>query len=212
MKRTHDNGQDLRSQIESVSARNYSTDEIESHIADALVEQGEFQKNINAAELEVILRNVVYVMFAQQKVAGIDVGILHNVPIMKVLLAEEQADIEFVVHVHKPIIAFLEFKYALVNDNETAVRCITVKNGSLRVNEKTRRFDLKAKTALAAMNVPRIARQEMSDTADIIRRTLPDQLLQKGVTGELKEIELYLNSDTLSVYLQGDFVRLPEPA
>ena len=160
MKVTPDDEQNLRSQIESVTSRRYSTDEIESHIADALVEQGEFHKNITAAELEIILRNVVYVMFAQQKVAGIDVGILHNVPIMKVKLAEGQADVEFVVHVHKPIVAFLEFKYSLINDDDTAVKRIMVKNGSLRVNEKTRRFDLKAKTALAAMNVPRIARQE----------------------------------------------------
>jgi antitoxin component of MazEF toxin-antitoxin module len=208
MKKTDDNEQDLRSQIESVIARHYPTDDIETRIADTLIESGEFHEDITAAELAVILRNVVYVMFAQQKVAGVDVGILHNVPIMKVTLAEGQADIEFVVHVHKPIIAFLEFKYALINDHDTSVKRLTVKNGSLRVNEKTRRFDLKAKAALAAMNVPRIARQEMSDTAAVIRRTLPTQLQQKGITGELKEIVLRLNSDTLSIYLQGDFIRL----
>jgi hypothetical protein len=212
MNRAHDKEQDLRSQIESVTARRYPTDEIETHIADDLVTYGEFHKNISAPELEVILRNVVYVVFTQQKVVGIGVGILHNVPIMKVSLAEGQADIEFVVHIHKPIIAFLEFKYTLVNDVDATVNRITVKEGSLCVNEKTRRFDLKAKTALAAMNVPRIARQEMSDTASIIRRTLPAQLLEKGVTGELKEIVLSLNSESLSVYLQGDFARHPEPA
>ena len=63
----------------------------------------------------------------------------------------------------------------------------------------------KAKAAMTAMNVPKIARQEMSDLTEVIRRTLPDQLGNKGVAGQLDTIKLSLNEHTLCVYLKGDF-------
>ena len=137
--------------------------------------------------------------------AGRDIDILHNVPIMHVEINKEQAHVEFVVHIHKPIIVFIEFNYTLVNHEDEDDKRLCLKEGSLRIKEKTRRFDVKAKAAMTAMNVPKIARQEMSDLTEVICRTLPDQLQKKGVRGELEAIELSLNAHSLCVYLTGDF-------
>ena len=203
---------ELQAQIEEAAARAYSTDDIEERIARALVTRGEFCEDISSADLEVILRNIVYVMFARQKVAGREIGILHNVPIMQVEINNEEAHVEFVVHIHKPIIVFIEFKYTLVNHEDEDNKCLCLKEDSLRVKEKTRRFDVKAKAALTAMNVPKIARQEMSDLTNVICRTLPDQLRHKGITGQLETIKLSLNDHSLCVSLTGDFGPLPETA
>jgi hypothetical protein len=203
---------ELQAQIEEAAARVYSTDDVEERIARALVTRGEFCEDISSADLEVILRNIVYVMFARQKVAGREIGILHNVPIMQVEINNEEAHVEFVVHIHKPIIVFIEFKYTLVNHEDEDNKCLCLKEDSLRVKEKTRRFDVKAKAALTAMNVPKIARQEMSDLTNVICRTLPDQLRHKGITGQLETIKLSLNDHSLCVSLTGDFGPLPETA
>lgn len=203
---------ELQAQIEEAAARVYSTDDVEERIARALVTRGEFCEDISSADLEVILRNIVYVMFARQKVAGREIGILHNVPLMQVEINNEEAHVEFVVHIHKPIIVFIEFKYTLVNHEDEDNKCLCLKEGSLRVKEKTRRFDVKAKAALTAMNVPKIARQEMSDLTNVICRTLPDQLRHKGITGQLETIKLSLNDHSLCVSLTGDFGPLPETA
>jgi len=153
------------------------------------------------------LRNVVYTMFAQQKVAGVDVGLVHNVATMNVDIADGEADIDFIVHIHKPIVAFLEFQYTLIN-NETTDDSLSLKKGSLRINEKTRRFDLKAKAALTAMNVTRITQHEMNNMTEIIAKTLPPQLLERRqVVGELLTVQMTLNETTMNVLLVGDFVK-----
>ncbi len=210
MRTTQSNEENLRTQIETASKRLFSTEEIELRIAASLVEHGEFHENITAAELEVILRNVVYVMFSHQKVAGFDVDILHNVPIMHVKIKKHHAFVEFIVHIHKPVVVFLEFKYMLINDSANPHSRICLKDDSLKVEEKTRRFDIKAKAALAAMNVERIARSEMSDLAEVIRKTLPMQLLKFGANGELNDIQLWLNEKSLRVSLQGEFNHLSD--
>ena len=201
---------ELQAQIEDTTARVYSTGDVEERIARALLEQGEFYEHITASDLELILRNIVYFVFAHQKAAGRDINMLHNVPIMHIEIDQEQAHIEFVVHIHKPIIVFIEFKYTLLNHVDEDNKCLCLKEGSLRVKEKTRRFDVKAKAALTAMNVPKIARQEMSDLTQVIFKTLPDQLQHKGVRGDLDTVRLSLNEHSLCVYLAGEFEPLPE--
>jgi hypothetical protein len=122
---------------------------------------------------------------------------------MEVEIEDEEAHVEFVVHIHKPIVVFIEFNYRLYNHPDDAEKRLCLDYESLQIKEKTRRFDVKAKAALTAMNVPKIARQEMSDMTEVIRRTLPDQLEKKGITGKLENIRLSLNEKTLCVYLRG---------
>ncbi len=201
---------ELQAQIKNTVKSVYSTSDIEGRIAQALLETGEFYENIDAADLEIIMRNIVYFMFARQSVAGRDIDILHNVPIMKIEIDGEHAHVEFVVHIHKPIVVFIEFKYTLVNHPDDKEKRLCLKEDSLKITEKTRRFDVKAKAALTAMNVPKIARQEMTDLTEVICRTLPGQLKKKGVTGKLENIRLSLNDHTLCVYLMGDFEPLAD--
>lgn len=201
----------LRAQIESSAADHYSARDIEERIAAALVADGRFHNRINGADLAVILRNVVYYMFAHQKFAGVDVGIVHNIIQMDVTLADDEARVVFEVHIHSPIVAFLEFRYVLENDPDQFGSALRLQPGTLHIEQRTRRFDIKAKTALAAMNVQRIALQELSNTRDIIRKTLPPQLRKQHIDGALTHIELELMDDALCVLLEGEFAPLLPP-
>ncbi len=195
----------LRGQIEAAKAKQFSTTQIEDKIAQALLVHGRFKDKIDADELATIMRNVVYTIFAEHKVGGREVGLLHNVPTMKVHINNGQAAIGFIVHIHKPIVAFIKFQYTLVNDPVSVYPNLRVKRGSLIIAEHTRRFDIKAKAALAAINVKNLALKELAEPAAIIVATLPSQLERLGLRGNLKTVELALKDHDLEVYLEGEF-------
>lgn len=200
----------LRSQIEEAAERCYSSEAIETRIVDALCQSGEFSSQIDAGELAVILRNVVYTMFKEYRIAGLDVRPLHNIPWMNVTIQEGEARVSYVVHIHKPIIAFLSFQYSIINDGIGGYRKLKIKPQSFIYKEKTRRFDLKAKAGLAAVNIKHLALKELQDLSRVIVKTLPTQLLQHGVLGNLRDIELQLQGEALHICLRGEFSRQPE--
>jgi len=194
----------LRQQIAQQLAALYPTAPIEARIAKALLENGRFEDDLTADELEIIMRNIVYTLIAEQKVAGFDVDVVHNVQSTQIEIENEEAAVSCIVHIHKPIVAFIHFNYVLEND-PTDADSIRLKKGTLKVDEKTRRFDIKAKAALAALNVRKITMHEMQQMARIIERTLPPQLLAQGVSGEFSHVQLVLNDKTLNVSLEGTF-------
>lgn len=195
----------LKKQIEAFNAANYPAGAIQLRIANAFRDLGRFEDKINAEELSVIIRNLVYYMFAHQKFAGRDVHLVHNVPRMEVIIRDGQAEVKYVVHIHKPIVAFIEFQYVLINDPESADKQLRVKKGSLSIKEKTRRYDLKARAVLATANVKSIARKELADLTGVIIKTLPQQLKRHGLEGKLTGAELTLSDRLLNVSLWGDF-------
>jgi hypothetical protein len=207
MPRTQPSDEQLRGQVEAVQAEYFSTTKIEAKIAKALMNNGRFKDKIDSDELATILRNVVYAIFAEYKIGGREVGLLHNVPTMKVHINNSQAAVGFIVHIHKPIVAFLKFQYTLINDPVSVIPNLRVKSGSLTISEHTRRFDIKAKAALAAINVKNLAIEEMADPAAVIVETLPAQLERLGARGELKTVQLTLKDHYLEVFLEGEFKR-----
>lgn len=178
---------------------------IEQRIADSLRDFGRFQEPIKAEELAIILENVVSTLFSEQKIGGVNVGITHTVTGMEVYIGAGEASICFLVRIHKPIVAAIKFSYVLINDPVSIRDKLVVKKGTLFIEEKTRRFDLKAKAALTAINVEHIARQELSDLSGIILKTLPPQLKHHGVEGTITDIGLALNESKLEVCLEGEF-------
>jgi hypothetical protein len=198
----------LIKQIEAFNAANYSADEIELKIATAFRDLGRFEDKINAEELSVIMRNLVHYMFARQKFAGRDVRVVHNVPRMEVNIRDGQAEVKYIVHIHKPIVAFIEFQYVLINDPVSADKRLRVRKGSLSIKEKTRRYDLKARAVLAAANIKGIARKELADLTGVIIKTLPPQLKRHGLEGKLTGAEFTLNDQLLNVSLWGEFKSL----
>lgn len=207
MPRIQPTDEQLRSQIEAARAKHFSTTQIESIIAQALLMHGYFKGKIDADELATIMRNVVYAVFAEYKVGRRDVDLLHNVPTVKVHINNSQAAIGFIVHIHKPIVAFIKFDYILVNDPVSIYPNLRVKRGSLTISEHTRRFDIKAKATLAAINVKNLAFKELADPAAVIINTLPTQLERFGTQGNLKIVELTLKDHHLEVCLKGEFYR-----
>lgn len=205
MPRIEPTDEQLRAQIEAVSAHQYPSDQIEQKIAAQLIANGRFDAPINADELAVILRKLVYAMFANHTLAGQGINLIHNVATMQVQINGNQADIRFIVHIHKPIRAFLKFKYALVNDPVSVSPRLTLKRNSLMIEEHTRRFDIKAKAALAAINLESIARKELSDPTRIIRATLPARLQKHGLSGQFTCVEMALADHQLSLCLEGSF-------
>lgn len=207
MPRTRPTDEQLRGQIEAAKAEHYSTTQIEDKITQALLMHGYFKDKIDADELATIMRNVVYTIFAEHKVGGREVDLLHNVPTMKVHINNGQAAVDFIVHIHKPIVAFIKFQYTLVNDPVSVNPNLRVKRGSLTISEHTRRFDIKAKATLAAINVKNLALKELADPAAVIIATLPSQLERLGARGNLKTIELTLKDHQLEICLEGEFNR-----
>jgi hypothetical protein len=205
MPRTQPTDDQLRSQIEAVQAEHYSTTIIEDKIAQALMMHGRFKDKIDGDELATIMRNIVYSIFAGHKIGGRQIDLLHNVPTMKVQINNSQAAIGFIVHIHKPIVAFIKFQYTLINDPVSLYPKLRVKQGSLTISEHTRRFDIKAKAALATINVRSLALKELADPATVINDTLPAQLERFGARGNLKTVELALKDHHLEVYLEGEF-------
>jgi hypothetical protein len=200
----------LRSQLEVANRQNYSTQAIEEKIAQSLCQQGEFCDQIDASDLAIIMRNIVYTMFGEFKLSGLELKLLHNVPSVKVAIKNGEARMGYTVHIHKPITAFLSFQYAIVNDAIDDSRKLRLKRGSFLYKERTRRFDLKAKAALAAVNIKQLARKELQDLGQVIAKTLPAQMDQYGVSGDLKRVELHLDGQKLNIRLQGDFGPLPQ--
>jgi hypothetical protein len=205
MPRIKPTDEQLRAQIEAVSAQQYPSDQIEQRIAAELVKNGRFDSRINSEELAVILRNLVYSMFSNHTLAGQGINVIHNIATMRVGINRSQADIRFIVHIHKPITAFLNFKYALVNDPVSISPRLTLKRNSLVIEEHTKRFDIKAKAALAAINIESIARKELVDPSQIIRATLPERLARHGLGGQFTCIEMTLADHHLDLCLEGNF-------
>ena len=197
----------LRSQKEAAAAEESSTETIYQQIATALCREGQFHGAINAGEFAIILRSVAYTLFSRHRFAGVDFQPKYNVPTMKVGIKNGEATVKYLVHMKKPVIAFLKFRYALINDVVSADKKIRLKRGSFMYEERTRRLDLKAKAALAAVNIKNLVLRELQDISRIILKTLPRQLENQAVTGKLKRIELVLDGDKLNVYLEGAFER-----
>ncbi len=191
----------LRAQIEANLDELYPVGGVDDRIIHGL-QDGTYHERINAEDFGVILRHVVHTIFAQKRVAGFDVGIVHNVAKMNVIIEDDEIDIAFTVHVHKPIIAFLNFAYVLMNDPQEGGH-IALKKGSLKVENKTRRFDLKAKTALKAMQTTKLAQNELSDLSVVIESTWPLHLQTVGYDGEITAVRLHVEDDLLCVFLEG---------
>ncbi|MBI5668865.1 MAG: hypothetical protein HZC41_12735 [Chloroflexi bacterium] len=177
----------------------------EHKIAESLQKRGEFQGNLTSEQLSIILRKVLFTMVGEQKVAGFDVPIVHNVSAMKVDIRQCEAKVFAEIHVHSPIIAFIQFRYVLENDRRSGGKKLRLKDNCMDVKEVTRPLDLAAKAALAIMGVKQIALRELADPNAVIQRTLPPQLGRIGFQGRLAQVDLeLLNDNTMWVYVAGD--------
>lgn len=178
------------------------TRSIEHRIADALRKRGSFAGELTATDLEPILSNVVFTLVDNQRFAGVDLPIVHNISRMQVSIQRQYADVMCEVHVHEPIAAFIQFQYSLENDPNRAGK-LRLKGGTIQVKETTRRLDIAAKAALRMLNVRAIALHELRDPNDVIRRTLPPQLAAHGLDMLLESIELaFVPGDRLQVTLK----------
>lgn len=205
MTRIHPSNQQLKKQIEAVNAQYYSPDEIENRIAQSLVKTGRFEGQLNPGELAIILRNLIYTVFDHHTIAGHGINLVHNIPSMKVRINDCLALISYIVHIHRPITAFIKFRYVLVNDYSSETPTICLKNDTLRVTEQTSRYDVKSKAALAAINIEKLALNELANPSEIILKTLPHRLAFHGVEGDFSCVNLSLIDHKLHVYLEGEF-------
>ncbi len=176
---------------------------IEREIAAALVNCGEYRGRLTSDQLSVIMRKVLYTLIAEQRVAGMEVPIVHNVTQMAVDIVDGEAQVFCEVHIHRPIVAFIQFRYTLINDQRGGSKKLRLKDGLLDLKEITRPLDLGARAALAIMGVKHIALAELSDPNAVIQRTLPAQLGQLGFNGVLTRVELELTDSAMQVYVAG---------
>ncbi len=178
---------------------------LEKRVARALADSGEFLGVFTAEELAVVMRKVLYTLVAEQKVAGVDVPLTHNVTRMEVSIVGHEATVSCELHIHAPIQAFIIFDYVLENDGQANNGRLLLKGNQLNIKEITRPFDVAARTALKVMNVRRIALKELSNVNLLIMRTLPPQLRAHGFEGALATVALELqDGGGMAVYLAAD--------
>lgn len=193
----------LRQQIEDPIAEPALL--LEKRVARALINNGEFLGVFTAEDLAIVMRKVLYTLVAEQKVAGVDVPLVHNVTRMEVSIAGCEAAVSCELHIHAPIQAFITFDYVLENDSEANSGRLLLKGGQVEVREVTRPFDVTARAALKVMGVRRIALKDLNNVNALIRRTLPPQLRPHGFEGELAVVGLELQPvGTMAVYLAAD--------
>jgi hypothetical protein len=174
----------------------------EKRVAEILQKKGEFRGELSSDQLSLIMRKVLYTLVAEQKVAGFDVPIVHNVTAINVRMGQHEARVFAELHVHSPITAFIQFRYCLENGSQSPGKRLRLKGNYVEVKEVTRTFDFGAKAALRIMGVKHIALRELSDPNTLIRRTLPPHLKPYGFQGALTQVELELtDEDTMLVYL-----------
>jgi len=177
----------------------------EEKIAGLLKQSGEFRGHLTGDQLSVIMRKVLFTLVAEQRVAGFDVPIVHNVSVMDVSIAGREAKVFAEVHIHRPIRAFIQFRYCLENDGENPNKRLHLKDNRVEVREITHPFDFGAKAALGIMGVRHIALKELSNPNAVIQRTLPLQLKPLGFQGRLTCVELELtDEDTMLVYVAAE--------
>jgi hypothetical protein len=194
----------LRTQIEAAAEQKYPLKAVEMKIAAALLQDGRFEGHLSEEELTSVIRNVVYSRFANQRIAGRDIALVHNIVSIQVKLVEHEVRIGFLVHIHKPIVAFLRFRYTLIDDESPGRNRIILKRGSLKIRKDTRRFDMKSKAALASIDVENIARKELADLCGILKTTFQVQLEEAGIVGEIGDIQLSVGEGCLEVCLEAD--------
>lgn len=193
----------LRKQIADSIAQPAST--IEKRIAESLSRTGEFSGSLDADDLALILRKVLFTLVDEQKVAGLDVPITHNVSRMDVSIADCEVSVFAEVHIHEPIVGFITFRYTLENDPRARGQKLRLKDNHVEVSEITKPLDFAAKLALKIMNVRAIALHELHDPNAVIVRTLPEQLLPYGFEGDIETVDLeILRDDTLLVGISVD--------
>ena len=135
----------------------------EEMIARSLNKKGEYRGHLTSDQLSVILRKVLFTLVAEQKVAGMDVPIVHNVSATDVTMSRREARVFAEVHVHTPVTAFIQFRYCLENGNPGSSKSLRLKGNQVEVKEITRPLDFGAKAALRIMAVRNIALRELRD-------------------------------------------------
>jgi hypothetical protein len=181
------------------------TTDIERQIAASLKRSGSYRGKVSSDELGAILTKVLYSMVEEQKVAGINVPIHHNVSDMNVAIDGGAAAVSCAIQVRNPINARIKFNYVLENDHTSDGKRLKLRGNQVDVEEITRPLDVSAKVALKAMGVRQIARQELRDPNGIIQRVLPAHLREQGFHGKLADVHLViLDDDTVGVFIAAE--------
>ena len=120
------------------------------------------------------MRKIVYRLVDEQKVANVNVPIVHNISQMDVRITGSEAQVACEIHIHEPIIAFIRLKYTLENDPRSCGTRLRLKSNRVEVREITRPLDVGAKLALKMMRrrahrPPRTERPQRADQADAAR-------------------------------------------
>ncbi len=189
----------LRQQISEAFRR--SSEQIDREVAEALTQNHQFVHSFSSQELAVVFANIFHTLIDLQKFAGVTVPLIHNVASIGVEVRYPRITTSTLLHIHSPIRAFIEVGYSLSNDFERPGNLALIRR-SLLVQEKTARFDLLARSALAAINIEGLVERELRDVAKVIRLTLPHRLRLYGFAGTIDNVQLEVTPDNrLHTYL-----------
>ncbi len=189
----------LRQQISEAFRK--SSQQIDREVAEALTRNHHYVYSFDSQQLAVVFANIFHTLIDLQKFAGLTVPLTHNVASIGVEVRYPRITTSTLLHIHSPIRAFIEIGYSLSNDFERPGNLALIRR-SLSVQEKTARFDLLARSALAAINIEGLIERELRDPAEVIRLTLPHRLRLYGFAGTIQKVHLEVTPDNrLHTYL-----------
>ena len=175
--------------------------DIEQQIAQALSSKHEYAGHLTADDLVLIFSNILLALIGHQQVLGRNVLVESEVIDVRIAIAHERIRVYCAARLLHPISAELEFEYTLENDPSADPANLRLANNDVRVVEHTNTFDFLARMALASIQVKQVALHELSNPAQIIKKTLPPRLKMYGFDGTLQDIKLHLLEDVLDVYV-----------
>ncbi len=196
----------LRKQIAETFRK--ASEDLDRQVAQAFAQQGEFQYHFTDEELSVVFANIFHTLVELHRFAGMTVPLTHNVTAMEVEVRPPRLSVRSILHIHSPIRAFIAADYDLMN-HPAIPGILVLRKGSLKVQEKTARFDLVARAALRAIDVEGLIASELQDPAEVIRRTLPHRLRSYGFAGQISTVRLEVTPDGRLQTLLGTDSRIP---
>jgi hypothetical protein len=159
--------------------------------AQALKENGSYQRELTSQELASIMAEVVASLLGSQE------AVRASIPVMEVRIENAKGVVFGSIRVNKPIQATIKVTCTLVNDTEPG----RIRLADLDIQQEA---GLTAKIALKAANIEGRTRNVLRDPNRALGQALASQLEQRGV--KLTGLNLHFNESTLDIRLNGESV------
>lgn len=167
--------------------------EITKRIATALLTTNEFSGNLTAADVEVLLAEIIAVVITKiaptrgATRADVEVG---------VRIEEEKLHVDAIIHITFPITPKFLLVYTLINEQDNIRRLQLEEPAGVHADGWL------ANKIIQAMNIPSLIEEQIKDPAALVSGTLPELLEKHKLPIADSNVELQLHGNLLALRLR----------